>query len=206
MSKKFAGFICLLAFISTCCSAYAYSQTGSTGNEVVKIQKTLNSLGYNSGAEDGIYGKITKEAVIEYQKDNNLNPDGICGTETLKSMKITSETDIELLARVINGEARGEDFEGQVAVGAVVLNRVNHPSFPDTIHDVVYQRGAFSAVKDGQIKKSVTESCKKAAIAALNGADPTNGAVFYYNPETATCSWIKTRTPVKKIGNHLFCI
>ena len=120
-------------------------------------------------------------------------------------MKIIPDNDINLLAMVINGEARGESFEGQVAVGAVILNRVRHPSFPDTLREVIYEKGAFTAVTDGQINKKVTQSSIRAAQAALGGKDPTNGAVFYYNPETATCKWIRTRKVIKRIGNHVFC-
>lgn len=116
-------------------------------------------------------------------------------------------SDIQLLARAINGEARGEKYEGQVAVGAVILNRVNHPDFPNTIAGVIYQPGAFTAVSDGQINVPIAENSTvfKAAQDAINGWDPTNGCIYYFNPNTATSSWIWSKTIVKTIGKHHFC-
>lgn len=116
-------------------------------------------------------------------------------------------SDIQLLARAINGEARGEDYEGQVAVGAVILNRVKHPDFPNTIAGVIYEPGAFTAVSDGQINHPIDESSTvyKAARDAMNGWDPTNGCVYYFNPNTATNKWIWSKTIVKTIGKHNFC-
>jgi len=205
VSMKQKILICMLFLFFLNSTVFAYSKPGSRGNEVLRIQNILIEKGYYTGTADGIYGALTRRAVKKYQADNGLEADGIAGRETLSSLKLTDSKDVYLLARVINGEARGESFEGQVAVGAVVLNRVRHASFPDTLKDVIYQPGAFSAVDDGQINKSVSESCIKAAYAALSGQDPTNGAVFYYNPETATCKWIRTRKVIKRIGNHLFC-
>ena len=120
--------------------------------------------------------------------------------------RLVSKEEIELLSRVIYGEARGEDFLGQVAVGAVVLNRVNDPRFPKTIKGVIYESGAFTAVNDRQIHLNPDDQAYKAAEAALSGLDPTNGAIFYYNPRTATDKWIKSRTVIKRIGNHTFSI
>ena len=116
-------------------------------------------------------------------------------------------TDIQLLARAINGEARGENYEGQVAVGAVILNRVKHPDFPNTIAGVIYEPGAFTAVSDGQINHPISEDSTvyKAARDAMNGWDPTNGCVYYFNPNTATNKWIWSKTIVKTIGKHHFC-
>lgn len=116
-------------------------------------------------------------------------------------------SDIQLLARAINGEARGEGYEGQVAVGAVILNRVKHPSFPNTIAGVIYEPGAFTAVSDGQINHPIDENSTvyKAAQDAMNGWDPTNGCVYYFNPNTATNKWIWSKTIVKTIGKHHFC-
>ncbi len=206
VKKIIIGSFCfLVAFSAYANKADAYSAYGSRGTEVKKIQTCLTSYGFYDGECDGIYGTKTAQGVIKYQEAFSLVPDGIAGNKTLSSMKIVSDSDIDLLAMVINGEARGESYEGQVAVGAVVLNRVKHPSFPDTLREVVYEKGAFTAVVDGQINKKVTESSKKAARAALSGKDPTGGAVFYYNPETATCKWIRTRKVIKRIGNHLFC-
>ena len=120
----------------------------------------------------------------------------------------TSQTsDIQLLARAINGEARGESYEGQVAVGAVILNRVKHSSFPNTIAGVIYEPGAFTAVADGQINHPIAEDSTvfKAARDAMNGWDPTNGCIYYFNPDTATNKWIWSRQLVKTIGKHHFC-
>lgn len=186
-------------------SVAAYSAYGSSGEEVERIQLKLWELGYYNCECDGLFGLATENAVRNFQNDKNLVCDGIAGTKTLLALDIIKEKDINLLASVINGEARGESYTGQVAVGAVVLNRVKHPDFPDSLKDVVYQKGAFSAVDDGQIRLKVSDSCRRAAIAALGGEDPTRGAVYYYNPKTATCKWIRTRTAVKQIGNHLFC-
>ncbi|AFM02072.1 putative cell wall hydrolase [Desulfitobacterium dehalogenans ATCC 51507] len=127
-------------------------------------------------------------------------------TEPSRGKTQVTQEELELLARVIHAEARGEDFEGQVAVGAVVLNRVKDHRFPNTIHDVVYQPGAFTAVIDKQIHLTPNQSAYLAAEAALNGEDPTEGAIYYYNPRTATDRWIKTRPVVKTIGNHTFSI
>lgn len=197
--------LCILIIAFSGGSVSALSRRGSRGSEVLAVQRTLAGLGYYDGAVDGVYGVKTYDAVKCYQSDEGLSADGIAGTRTLSKLGIKNTSEIRLLARVINGEARGESFEGQVAVGAVVLNRVKHPAFPDTLSGVIYQPGAFSAVDDGQINIKVTDSCIKAAETALGGADPSGGAVYYYNPDTATCKWIKTRQVIKRIGNHLFC-
>ena len=192
----------------------ALSKEGSRGEEVRQIQTKLSNWGYNPGKVDGIYGKQTKEAVIRFQKKNGLTADGIAGPATLKAMGIFSsgqagssysQADYNLLARLISAEARGESYTGQVAVGAVVLNRVEHPSFPDTISGVVYQNGAFSCLYDGQFDQPVAESSYRAAQDALNGWDPTGGAIYYYNPVTATNQWIRSRPIITTIGKHVFC-
>lgn len=204
----------VLAFV--CVDATAVSKRGSTGEEVRKIQTKLKNWGYYSGSVDGVYGWQTENAVRSFQKKNGLSVDGVAGVKTLNAMGIftstssssassSNEASVELLARVINGEARGESYEGQVAVGAVVLNRVDHPSFPNTISGVVYQKGAFTAVDDGQINAEMYASSHRAARDALNGWDPTNGAIYYYNPRTATNQWIRTREIVCTIGQHVFC-
>lgn len=196
---------------------------GSQGDTVKKIQTKLKNWGYFDGAVDGIYGNETKQAVIAFQKKNGLTADGVAGKQTLEAMGIFensssgssssssssgaqgySQSDRNLLARVINGEARGEPFLGQVAVGAVILNRVEHPSFPNTIAGVVYQPLAFTAVADGQIDADMYESCYRAADMALSGVDPTGGAIYYYNPQTATSQWIFSRPTIKTIGKHVF--
>jgi len=193
-------------------SVYALSKYGSTGSEVKKIQTVLKKLGYYTGSVDGIYGSKTKKAVTSFQKDCGLTADGICGKVTLLYLGLSdnssgySNEDVTLLAKVISAEARGESYEGQVAVGAVILNRVAHPSFPDSISDVVYQNGAFSCVYDSNWYAPVADSAKRAAQDALNGWDPTGGAVYYYNPAKTSDKWIRTRTVVTVIGNHYFCI
>jgi len=195
-------------------SASALSKIGSRGTEVRNIQTRLKNWGYYTGWIDGIYGSYTRSAVIKFQKKHGLTPDGIAGPATLAKIGLptgasgsssSSNNNTTLLAMVINGEARGETYEGQVAVGAVVLNRVRHSSFPNTIAGVIYQNGAFTAVTDGQINKPIEDSCYKAARDALNGWDPTGGAIYYYNPSTATNSWIRSRPIVRTIGKHVFC-
>ncbi len=194
-------------------SVYALSKYGSTGSEVKKIQKVLKSLGYYTGSVDGIYGTKTKKAVTQFQRDCALTADGICGPKTLLYLGLSddggsgySSQDVNLLAKVISAEARGESYEGQVAVGAVILNRVAHPSFPDTVSGVVYQNGAFSCVNDSNWYQPVADSAKRAAQDAINGWDPSGGAVYYYNPEKTSNKWIRSRTVVKVIGHHYFCI
>lgn len=189
----------------------ALSRLGSTGSEVTKIQTKLKNWGYYHGSVDGKYGSATQKAVKEFQRKNGLTVDGIAGSATLNAMGISSSgssasnNDVYLLARAINGEARGEPYAGQVAVGAVILNRVKHPSFPNTVAGVVYQPGAFTAVDDGQIDAAMTSSCERAARDALNGWDPTGGAIYYYNPVTATNKWIRSRPIILTIGKHVFC-
>ena len=196
--------------------SYALSKYGSIGEEVRKIQTKLKRWGYYKGNVDGIYGSGTLEAVKYFQRKNGLKIDGIAGKETLKAMGImTSSTssstssnnsnDVNLLARLIYGEARGEPYTGQVAVGAVVMNRVKNSSFPNTISGVVYQSGSFDVVSDGQINLTPNSTAKKAAQDALNGWDPSYGAIYYFNPKTATNKWIWSRPVTVVIGNHRFC-
>lgn len=193
------------------------SKYGSRGDEVRQIQTRLKEWGYYSGNVDGIYGTQTQDAVIKFQKKNGLRVDGIAGKETLAAIGISSSSgssgstgastsDVNLLARTISAEARGEPYSGQVAVGAVILNRVEHPSFPDTIAGVVYQPGAFSCLNDGQFDQPIAESAYRAARDALNGMDPSGGAIYYYNPVTATNQWIRSRPIINTIGQHVFCM
>lgn len=190
----------------------ALSRRGSKGTEVRNIQTRLKSWGYNIGTVDGIYGAKTEAAVKKFQRNNGLTPDGIAGPATLAKIGLSTgsnssyNSNVNLLARIISGEARGESYTGQVAIGAVVLNRVRHASFPNSIAGVIYQSGAFTAVSDGQINVTPSESCRKAAIDALNGWDPTGGAIYYYNPVTATNSWIRSRRIIATIGKHVFCM
>lgn len=211
MNKAFK--ILLITFLLLCLlcvSASALSKIGSTGKEVTDIQNVLKQQGFYTGAVDGIYGTATRNAVINFQKANGLAVDGIVGKNTLDAMGLTSSTgynsaDYELLARIISAEARGETYLGQVAVGAVVLNRVEHPSFPDTVSGVVYQNGAFSCLYDGQFYEAVADSAYSAARDALNGLDPSGGAIYYYNPAVATNKWIFGRPVITTIGSHVFC-
>ena len=203
-----------LLFTISFSSAESLSKIGSQGEEVRQIQQQLKNLGYFNDKIDGIYGKQTKEAVIKFQMDNNLIADGIAGTKTLEKLNITSnsspniftESEISLLARIISAESRGEPYEGQVAVGAVILNRIDHPSFPNTLAGVIYQPSAFTCVTDGQINENVSDSSKKAAQDALNGWDPTGGAIYYYNPAKTTNKWIYSRPVITTIGKHKFCL
>lgn len=204
----------LVANLSGTGSIMTLSKYGSRGNEVRQIQTRLKELGYNPGTIDGIYGTNTQNAVKAFQRDKGLSVDGIAGPKTLKALGISSgsssnagytQNDINLLARIISAESRGESYTGQVAVGAVVLNRVEHPSFPDTIAGVIYQPGAFTAITDGQFNEPVAESSVRAAKEALNGSDPTGGAIYYYNPDKTSNEWIRSRPVIVRIGNHLFC-
>lgn len=186
------------------------------GSEVRQIQEKLKRWGYYDGDVDGIFGSKTLQAVKDFQRVNNLQVDGIVGEKTLAALGINSSqnssstsssnsSNVDLLSRLVYAEARGEPYKGQVAVAAVVLNRVASSSFPNTISGVIYQSGAFDVVADGQINLSADATAKKAAQDALNGWDPTSGCIYYFNPKTATSSWIWSRPQVLTIGNHIFC-
>ena len=191
------------------------SKYGSRGSEVTQIQTKLKRWGYYKGSIDGIYGSQTLSAVKLFQKKNGLVVDGIAGTKTLNAMGIynssnsstssSNSTNLNLLSRLVYGEARGEPYAGQVAVAAVVLNRVKSSSFPNTVAGVIYQSGAFDVVSDGQINLTPNETAKKAAQDALNGWDPSYGALYYFNPNTATNKWIWSRPMTVTIGKHRFC-
>ena len=197
----------------------------SSKSDVKLVQQKLKNWGYYKGSVDGIYGSKTKAAVILFQKRNGLVADGIVGNKTLAAMGISqsklsgsgsnsssntssvngySSSDVALLARLIYAEARGETYKGQVAVGAVVLNRVKSPSFPNTIAGVIYQPYAFTCVQDGQINYTPNSTAYSAARDAMNGWDPSYGCLYYYNPRVATSSWIYSRPTVVTIGNHVF--
>ena len=224
--KKILITFLVLILIGICTSFYifrnneveALSKYGSRGSEVTQIQTKLKRWGDYSGSVDGIYGSRTVTAVKKFQKKNGLTVDGIVGKNTLAAMGIynssnsssssgtsSNSSNVNLLARVIHGEARGEPYAGKVAVGAVVLNRVKSSSFPNTIAGVVYQAGAFDAVSDGQINLSPDSSALKAAQDAINGWDPSYGAIYYFNPATATNKWIWSRPLTVTIGKHRFC-
>lgn len=193
---------------------------GSSGAVVTQIQTKLKSWGYYTGTVDGIYGSGTERAVRAFQQKNGLTVDGKAGGQTLAAMGLSagggnssnsggsggaSSSQVDLLARLISAEARGEPYSGQVAVGAVVLNRIKHPSFPNTLPGVIYQSGAFTCITDGQFNQPVAESAYRAARDALNGVDPSGGAIYYFNPSTATSSWIWSRPLITVIGKHRFC-
>ena len=191
---------------------------GASGSMVREIQTRLKAWGYYSGQVDGVYGSQTEKAVRYFQKKNGLSVDGQVGNLTLAALGIqpagsssssggggSSGGDVDLLARLISAEARGEPYEGHVAVGAVVLNRVKHPSFPNSISGVIYQHEAFTCVYDGQFEQPVAESAYRAARDALNGWDPSYGAIYYFNPSTATSAWIWSRPEIVTIGRHKFC-
>lgn len=197
--------------------AVTYRQ-GSTGEQVRTIQDKLKRWGYYDGQVDGIFGSATRKAVVAFQKKNGLTADGIVGPNTLRALGMNvsgsgssssstsmQDHDVALLAKVISAEARGEPYAGQVAVGAVILNRIEHPSFPSTLAGVVYQPGAFTCMVDGQIDQPVAESARRAAQEALSGSDPSGGAIYYFNPNTATSAWIWSRPLIKVIGKHRFC-
>lgn len=224
MKKKIIQIIVILCLVVTFIAALlidnapvveALSKYGSRGTEVKTIQEKLKRWGYYSGSVDGIYGSLTVSAVKKFQQKNGLTVDGIAGTKTLSAMGITSNSssssstnnssNVNLLAKAIYGEARGESYTGQVAVGAVIMNRVKSSKFPNTIAGVIYQSGAFDAVSDGQINLTPDATAKKAAQDAINGWDPSYGAIYYFNPSTATNKWIWSRPMTVTIGKHRFC-
>ncbi|MBR3817051.1 MAG: spore cortex-lytic enzyme [Clostridia bacterium] len=219
--KKIISFIAVFVLIFSCTvifsdgnSVSTLSKLGSRGNEVRRIQSKLKQLGYYNGAVDGIYGIATQKAVRSFQKNCGIKVDGIAGPKTLKFLGLDSSagsaggyssSDINLLAKLIAAEARGESYRGQVAVGAVVLNRVEHSSFPDTIAGVIYQRGAFSCVNDSNWYVSPDSTSVKAARDCINGWDPSGGAIYYYNPSKTSNSFMHSRPVITTIGNHVFC-
>ncbi len=219
--KKQKIFIFLLAIFAILYSGtFVLIDAFSPSEEIVvtasqsenkQIQQKLKDLGYYYGNIDGILGSQSVTAIKNFQRDYGLTVDGIVGPNTLKALGLSSTAsytsqDLYLLAKCVHAEARGEPYVGQVAVAAVILNRVDSPEFPNTISGVIYQPWAFTAVHDGQINLEPNESAYSAAKDALNGWDPTYGCLYYYNPETATSEWIWTRTTVVTIGKHVFAI
>lgn len=204
----------------------AVLRQGSTGGEVKEVQRRLKLWGYYNGTVDGVFGAGTRSAVIAFQKKNGLKADGVVGKSTYKALGMNSSyqtlvdqnttngqstggftsSEVYLLAKTIYAEGRGEPYTGQVAIGAVILNRVRDSAFPNSISGVVYQKHAFTAVSDGQINLTPNETAMKAARDAINGWDPTGGAIYYYNPAVATSSWIFSRQTVTVIGKHVFAI
>ena len=211
---------CLLLALAVGWMSTAQSATvawGSRGEQVKLIQQTLKKFGYFSGAVDGVFGKETYDAVVWFQRKNNLKVDGAVGPTTAAALGITlsagevaaanpNESETYLLARLVHGEARGGPYVGKVAVAAVVLNRVRSASFPNTIAGVIYQPGAFDAVWDGQINLTPDSDSLRAARDAMNGWDPSGGCLYYYNPSTATNAWIWSRQVQLSIGRHHFAI
>lgn len=207
----------LLAALIPAAEAVTYKK-GSSGTVVSQIQTKLKNWGYYTGDVDGIYGSATERAVRAFQRKNGLTADGKAGAQTLEALGLPADSggnsggsggmtgaQVDLLARLISAEARGEPYSGQVAVGAVVLNRIRHPSFPNTLSGVIYQSGAFTCITDGQFNEPVAESAYRAARDALNGVDPSGGAIYYFNPSTATSAWIWSRPLITVIGKHRFC-
>lgn len=233
MNKKAIKYVALaLAIVTLTCVGVltvphfanaAVVKQGSSGTIVKTIQTKLKRWGYYTGAVDGIFGSKTKEAVKYFQRRNGLIVDGIVGKATANAMGIKlpsgttttttttttasgiSNSDLYLLSCCIYGEARGESYTGKVAVAAVVLNRVKSSSFPNTVSGVIYQKNAFTCVNDGQINLGTNDECTRAAQDALNGWDPTGGALYYFNPKTATSQWIWSRPQLLTIGQHVFC-
>lgn len=191
-----------------------YTVTTTSENKI--IQQRLKKWGYYTGAIDGILGPKSITAIKKFQKNNGLAVDGIVGPKTAEKIGITlstsstsskqSSSDLYLLAKCVYAEARGESYQGQVAVAAVILNRVKSPDFPNTIAGVIYQPWAFTAVHDGQINLEPNQTAYNAARDAMNGWDPTYGCLYYYNPVTATSKWIYSRQKVVTIGKHVFAL
>jgi len=194
---------------------------GSTGDKVSQIQSKLKQWGYYDGPISGTFGQQTYDAVRSFQKRHGLKQDGVVGPQTANAIGIQLGTsapisqppaqggggnsnDVQLLARAVHGEARGEPYIGKVAVAAVILNRVRNPNFPNSIAGVIYQPLAFTAVADGQINLAPDEESLRAARDAINGWDPSYGAIYYYNPAKATSKWIWSRKVHMTIGKHKF--
>lgn len=228
MKKKILGFTFAVIFaimamggtaaITTYCfqPSIEVVEAALSTTQVKTVQTKLKRWGYYTGSVDGVYGPKTKAAVKLFQKRNGLSVDGVVGPKTAAALGMTissssttnsvSNSDMALLAKCVHAEARGESYVGQVAVAAVILNRVKSPKFPNTISGVIYQPYAFTCVNDGQINLSPNQSAYNAAQDAINGWDPTYGAIYYYNPKTATSSWIRTRSTTVTIGKHVFAV
>ena len=217
MLRRAAAALLLVALACSCVQAQGAVAWGSRGNDVSRVQSKLKQYGYYSGAVDGIFGQATYDAVIWFQKKNSLKADGVVGSATAAALGLSlnggsvsaaaaTESEAYLLARLVHGEARGESYTGKVAVAAVVLNRVRSAAFPNTISGVIFQSGAFDCVADGQLWLTPDQDSIRAASDALAGWDPTSGCVYYYNPATATSSWIWSREVRLTIGAHAFAV
>jgi N-acetylmuramoyl-L-alanine amidase len=213
-------FIC--AFLRPQAVSAESLSVGSRNDAVTELQKRLKQWGYYRGTVDGIYGTMTRNAVMDFQSRNGLTPDGVVGQATANALGLnlnlaktggsnysssqgSNDKDLYLLARAVYGEGRGEPYKGQVAIASVILNRIDNPNFPNSIAGVIYQPGAFDVVSDGQINLAPDSTAVKAARDAINGWDPTYGCIYYYNPATATSKWIWSRPIIVVIGNHNFC-
>jgi N-acetylmuramoyl-L-alanine amidase len=211
MYRLLTLFALLLLVVATVPHNQADAKTlklGSKGTETQDLQFRLHTLGYLHAVPTNKYSATTKIAVQRFQKHYGLRSDGIAGPRTWSKLKRLSvnKKELSMLARVIYAEARGEGYKGQIAVGAVVLNRLQSPKFPNTVKGVIMERNAFSAVKDGQYWLIPNQTAFKAAKAAVKGSDPTGNALFYYNPVVSKSSWFKTRVVTKKIGSHKFTL
>ena len=222
LALAFVTLFAMCALATASVAQAAVVKEGSSGSTVKTIQTKLKRWGYYTGSVDGIFGAKTKAAVQYFQRRNGLTADGIVGAATAKAMGVTlsgssssgaktssgnvSNSDLYLLSCCVYGEARGESYTGKVAVAAVILNRVKSSAFPNSISGVIYQSGAFTCVSDGQINLGTNDECTRAAQDALNGWDPTGGAIYYFNPATATSKWIWSRPQLITIGKHIFCL
>jgi N-acetylmuramoyl-L-alanine amidase len=189
-------------------AAPATLKYGSTGGDVPDLQYRLKTLGYFNEGLTSYFGGVTQHSVLLFQRDYGLRADGIAGPATWQMLKKVSvnRSELDLLARIIYGEARGEPYVGQVAVGAVVMNRLAHASFPNSVKGVIEQPRAFTAVDDGQYYMKPDTTAYRAALEAVSGYDPSGGALYYFNPDTATSSWIWSRRQIGKIGRHIFAV
>ena len=214
--KRIAAVVTALVIVSVCLDAKgATLSLGSRGERVALIQQRLKEWGDYTGAVDGVYGRGTYNAVVRFQRRNGLTADGRIGYKTAAALGVPltgtitatlyRESELSILARLVSGEARGEPYIGQVAVAAVVLNRVRSDEFPDTVSAVIFQPGAFDAVSDGQIDKGPNDTALRAARDAMNGYDPTYGCLYYYNPANTTNKWMLSKPVALRIGNHVFC-
>ena len=217
LRRLWATLLVLLALLLPLAADAASLRKGASGDEVVTLQKKLKQWGYYTGAVDGVFGSGTEKAVRLFQQKNSLAVDGVVGTKTAAALGMSlsssaggaqdasSDRSVRLLAACIYGESRGEPYKGQVAVGAVILNRVKSSKFPNSIAGVIYQPGAFDAVSDGQIDLAPNDAAFRAARDAMNGYDPTYGCLYYYNPASTTNRWMLSKPVALRIGSHVFC-
>ena len=213
MRKKKWIIFTVVILLTLCIVTTAFAKHGLSKDEVMTVQKKLKNWGYYDGAIDGIYGSATTAAVKYFQRSNGLTADGIVGSRTAEKLGMTLSKqpqgdvsqDVYLLERAVYGEARGEPYRGKVAVAAVIMNRVRSAEFPNSIHGVIYQKGAFSIVADGQINLTPDAEAISAAKDALNGVDPTGGCLFYYNPDKTKNEYMLSKPVFTVIGKHVFC-